>query len=81
MEYIAFDVHKHYTAVSVERVTGGIVREMRLGHQTNTIQEFLAQWTPGSPVAIETVGNWYWLVNEIEKAGMVPSWFMRGRPN
>jgi transposase len=72
MEYIAFDVHKHYTAVSVERVTGGIVRETRLGHQTNTIRKFLAQWTPGSPVAIETVGNWYWLVDEIEKAGMVP---------
>jgi transposase len=42
------------------------------GIKTNTIREFLAQWTPGSPVAIETVGNWYWLVDEIEKAGMVP---------
>lgn len=26
----------------------------------------------GSPVAVETVGNWYWIVDEIEEAGMVP---------
>ncbi len=45
---------------------------MRLGHQRGTIREFLAQWDPGSPVAVETVGNWYWLVDEIEAAGMVP---------
>jgi transposase len=25
----------------------------------------------GSPVAVETVGNWYWIVSEIEPAGMV----------
>jgi hypothetical protein len=23
-------------------------------------------------VAVETVGNWYWIVGEIEEAGMVP---------
>ena len=26
----------------------------------------------GSPVAVETIGNWYWIVDEIEQAGMVP---------
>jgi len=25
---------------------------------------------PGSPVAVETIGNWYWIVDEIEAAGM-----------
>ncbi len=72
MEYIAFDAHKHYTVASVERPTGEIMRERRLAHQRGAIREFLAQWTPGSPVAVETVGNWYWLVDEIEEAGMVP---------
>jgi transposase len=72
MEYIAFDAHKHYTVASVERPTGEVVREIRLSHQRGTIREFLAQWTPGSPVAVETVGNWYWLVDEIEEAGMTP---------
>lgn len=72
MEYIAFDAHKHYTVASVERPTGEIVREQRLAHQRGAIREFLARCTPGSPVAVETVGNWYWLVDEIEEAGMVP---------
>jgi hypothetical protein len=26
----------------------------------------------GSPVALETVGNWYWIVDEIERAGCIP---------
>ncbi len=26
----------------------------------------------GSPVAVETIGNWYWIVDEIEAAGCVP---------
>lgn len=72
MEYIAFDAHKHYTIASVERPTGEVAREVRLPHHRGAIREFLAQWTPGSSVAVETVGNWYWLVDEIEEAGMVP---------
>ncbi len=73
MEYIAFDAHKKYTLASVERATGGgILQEARLAHRRGAIREFLAQWEPGSPVAVETVGNWYWLVDEIEAAGMVP---------
>jgi transposase len=72
MEYIAFDAHKHYTVALVERPTGETMQETRLVHRRGAIREFLAQWTPGSPVAVETVGNWYWLVDEIEEAGMVP---------
>jgi hypothetical protein len=36
------------------------------------IQQFLARCEPGSPVALETVGNWYCIVDEIEGAGCVP---------
>jgi hypothetical protein len=32
MEYIALDAHKRYSLASVERVSGGIVREARLAH-------------------------------------------------
>jgi len=72
MQHIAFDSHKHYTLASVERATGGILQEVRLEHRRGTVRQFLAQWDPGSPVAVETMGNWYWLVDEIEAAGMVP---------
>lgn len=60
MKYIALDAHKHYPLACVEEPTGKLVCEKRLGHRRGDVQQFLTQWTPGSPVAIETVGNWCW---------------------
>jgi transposase len=72
MEYIAFDAHKHYTLASVARPDGRLVRERRLAHERGALQQVLAHCEPGSPVALETVGNWYWIVDEIEGAGCLP---------
>jgi len=72
MQYIALDAHKHYTFASVERANGALLQETQLMHERGVIRDFLCQYEPGSPVAVEAVGNWYWLVNEIEEAGMVP---------
>src|SRR3989454_9215270 len=52
--------------------TGRLVREQRLPHERGALQQFLARCEPGSPVAVETIGNWYWIVDEIEAAGCVP---------
>jgi hypothetical protein len=72
MEYIAFDAHTHYILASVARPDGRLVRERRLAHERGVLQPFLAHGEPGSPVALETVGNWYWIVDEIERAGCLP---------
>ena len=72
MEYIAFDAHKHYTLASVARPDGRLVREQRIAHERGALQEFLERCERGSPVAVETIGNWYWIVDEIEAAGCVP---------
>lgn len=72
MQYIAFDAHKHYTLASVERPEGGLVREERISHERGALRRFLRRQERGSPVAVETVGNWYWIVDEIEAAGYVP---------
>lgn len=71
-EHIAFDVHKHYTFATVESQDGDQVRECRIAHRRGNLARFLATCTPGSPVAVETVGNWYWIVDEIEAAGFRP---------
>jgi len=65
MQYIAFDAHKHYTVASVARPDGQVVREERIEHERGALQAFLARCEPGSPVAVETIGNWYWIVDEI----------------
>ena len=72
MEYIAFDSHKRYTFASVAEHTGNVLSSGRINHSRGAITEFLAAWKPGTEVAVETIGNWYWIVDEIEAAGMVP---------
>jgi transposase len=72
MEYIAFDSHKRYTLASVEAEQGGTSRETRIPHERGALKSFLERRERGSPVAVETIGNWYWIVDEIEAAGMVP---------
>jgi hypothetical protein len=72
MEYIAFDAHKRYTLASVARADGRLVREQRVPHERGALQQFLERCERGSPVAVETIGNWYWIVDEIEAAGCVP---------
>jgi len=71
MEYIAFDAHKRYTLASVERADGRRVREERIPHERGRLRQFLARCERGSPVAVETIGSWYWIVDEIEAAGCV----------
>jgi len=72
MEYIAFDAHKRYTLASVVRPDGRRIREQRIAHERGALQEFLERCERGSPVAGETIGNWYWIVDEIEAAGCIP---------
>jgi hypothetical protein len=72
MEIISFDSHKRYSQVCVQDRTGRFIVEKRIEHQKGNILEFLSKWEKGDSVAVETIGNWYWIVDEIEAAGMVP---------
>jgi transposase len=49
-----------------------VVREERIAHDRGALHEFLRGRERGAPVAVETVGNWYWIVDEIEAAGCRP---------
>jgi transposase len=51
---------------------GDLVERTRVGHVPGAIGAFLSQYPEGTPVALETVGNWYWIVDEIEEAGCIP---------
>ena len=72
MQCIAFDSHKHYTWALVQDEAGKVLREQRINHTRGALQSFLEAFDPGTPVAVETIGNWYWISDEIEAAGMVP---------
>ena len=73
-EYIAFDSHKHYTLAEREPVDarkgGGRAVQERIEHERGAIRKWLSACPAGSTVAVEAVGNWYWIADEIEQAGM-----------
>ena len=71
-EHIAFDSHKRYTWVEHEQVSTGWVRQYRLEHAPGAIRNALAGCEPGTAVALEATANWYWIVEEIEQAGLRP---------
>ena len=70
-EYIAFDCHKRYTLM--ERWNGtGQPWQARIEHGPGVIRRALGRCRRGSEVAVEAMGSWYWIVSEIEEAGLVP---------
>ena len=71
-EYIAFDSHKRYTLAEREDVRTGRVKQQRIEHERGAIQGYLKKCVPGTAVAVEALGSWYWIVEEIEAAGLVP---------
>ena len=72
-EYIAFDAHKHYTLSERDPVKGGAPRQQRIEHERGAIQAYLADTEPGTAVAVEASGSWYWIADEIEAAGCRPA--------
>jgi transposase len=71
-EYIAFDSHKRYTWVEREDRLTGRASHDRLLHAPGAVRNYLRGSEPGTDVAVEATGNWYWIVEEIEQAGLRP---------
>jgi transposase len=69
---IGCDAHKRYSQVEVQDDRGHVVRQARVYHEAGAVRGFFAQFPEGTPVALESVGNWYWIADEIEAAGCIP---------
>jgi transposase len=69
---IGCDAHKNYSIFAVMNEAGQVVKHKRIDHHPGAIQAFLGRFPIGTPVALESIGNWYWIVEEIEIAGCLP---------
>jgi transposase len=69
---VGCDAHKRYSMFAVRGAHGELVEERRVNHERGAIRAFLSRFPEGTPVALESVGNWYWIVDEIEAAGCLP---------
>ncbi len=70
--YIGCDAHKKYSVFTGFSEAGEIIPAKRVEHEKQSFRSFLETLPTGSEIAIESVGNWYWLIDEMEKAGHKP---------
>jgi len=77
--YIGCDAHKKYSVFTMIDETGKFGLTRRVEHDREGYRSFLQTLPPCSPIAVESTGNWYWMIDEIEKAGHIPALVNAGK--
>jgi transposase len=70
--YIGDDAHKKYSIFRMTDEKGQVSSAERVPHDKELYRKYLSTLPPGSPIAIESVGNWYWMIEAMEQAGHQP---------
>jgi transposase len=71
-QFIGCDAHKKFSLFASINEKGEYGRTMRVGHDREMFREYLKELPAGSKIALETSGCYYWMVDEMERAGHVP---------
>lgn len=71
-KYIGCDAHARYSIFASLQEDGHWDPLVRVEHNELEMERFLQQLPRGSAVALESSGNWYWLVRAMEEAGLEP---------
>jgi len=70
--YTGCDAHKQYSVFGQFAGYGKTAQTVRVPHSINEYRYYLWSLPQGTTIALETVGNWYWMVDEMEAAGHKP---------
>jgi transposase len=70
--YIGDDAHKKYSVFQTVNEMGKAASPEKVPHDKELYRKYLSTLPSCSPIAIESVGNWYWMIDEMEKAGHKP---------
>src|SRR5437868_10989754 len=71
-QFIGCDAHKRFSIFATLDETGEYGPTRRVGHGREEFRAFLQGLSPGSQIALETSGCYYWMVDEMEEAGHIP---------
>jgi transposase len=71
-QYIGCDAHKKYSVFVAMDEAGQLSPAQRVEHSRENLRMYLKTLPPDSPIAVESIGHWYWLVEEMEQAGHHP---------
>lgn len=66
------DAHKRYSVFTSVDEKGASGPFVRVENERNLFRQYLKTLPHESQIAVETVGNWYWIVDEMERAGHIP---------
>jgi transposase len=66
------DAHKRYSVFVRLHEDGKTDPPQRVEHQREAFVDFLQNLADPTDIAIESTGHWYWLVDEMQKAGHHP---------
>jgi transposase len=70
--FMGCDAHRRYSVFVAMDEKGKASAPVRVEHDRQQFRMFLRRLPPGTNVAVEATGGWYWLVDELEAAGLVP---------
>jgi len=70
--FIGCDAHKKFSVFASINEKGEYGPTFRVGHDLKLFREFLKELPAGSQIALETSGCYYWMVDEMERAGHIP---------
>jgi transposase len=71
-QFIGCDAHKKFSVFAWMDDEGEYGPAVRVDHDREEFCKFLAQLPPGSQIALETSGCYYWMVDAMEEAGHCP---------
>ena len=69
---IGCDAHKQFSVFVTIDGKGKTSPAVRVEHNLAQYIDFLHSLPPGIEIALEATGHWYWMVDEMEKAGHRP---------
>jgi len=70
--YVGCDAHKRYSMFAMISEKGFSGPPVRVEHDRGLFRRYLGTLKPGTSIAVETIGSWYWMIDEMEKAGHNP---------
>jgi hypothetical protein len=70
--FIGCDAHKKFPVFASINEKGEYGPTIQVRHDLETFREFLKELPMGSKIALETSGCYYWMVDEMERAGRLP---------
>ena len=69
-QFIGCDMHKKFSVFVTMDERGRTTPPVKVANDSLELKSFLGKLAPGTPVAVEASGGWYWFVDRLEEAGL-----------